>query len=783
MKTFQACCGRDRAIWGRMLWVLPVLLLPLKAQEPGVVSAPADPPGRILEWLSPPEHFHLDLKRRVLHIVGNVHVRTGGIVIRCDNFVAWGVQPGEGEGPHARRPTPANLEKTRQRVKEIYAEGTVIITEGSRTWRAERVYLDLRHERGILIDAGVRMPLRTRSGEMPLFIRAGEVRILARDLLQARDAQVTTSPFAEPTWHFRTENLEIAQGDPIVIGEGEDAREIMNVRFQADGNTLYLGNFPVIWFPDVGGDTITGGALRYIRSVRVNQSSRFGTNLGLTVGDDVRDASGRPWGRWRIMLDHFSRRGFGPGIDIEYKVPSYEGRLLARYQRDEGRDQFYGVPPTKNRGRISFWHRQRFGGGVQLDIEGNLFSDRGFFNEWYERDRQRDKPPENLLYVKKPFFNSMLSARVSERFDDWLTRTVRQPEVQYDLIAEPLVDVFGETLYLSTSALAGNVALKFDDALDRRTWDSWRVEVQTLAELPILVDPFKITPFAGLNYTWYENDFRTHRPESELGATFGATLSTQIWRDFDSFGGLFGLDGLRHVILPQLTWMKTINRDVPDLPEADIFTFENVERSRGEEFLELRVRNLLQTLRHGKRRTYVDTFLDLETWIRYFPDTDNDNDGRSFSNLNADLLLRFSEELQFQTDLEVNWYGKGFEVLNLAAGYIPSRDFQAYAGFRHFGTLYDEVFLQVNWRPEEKWLVTFETSYDLEQNRGIEHRLRFDRIGPDWIIELVLKADVGQNDYGVSFSFRPRMLFNPVERPGSISNRPRFLYLQSGLQR
>jgi hypothetical protein len=234
------------------------------------------------------------------------------------------------------------------------------------------------------------------------------------------------------------------------------------------------------------------------------------------------------------------------------------------------------------------------------------------------------------------------------------------------------------------------------------------------------------------------------------------------------------------VIEPELTFRNTSGVRVDP---TELIQLDDIEMFDNEQSFELRLRNLFQTVRTRDSVRSVETFIDLDLRQRYFPNADRDHFGDPFDNLDVDLLVRFSDNFQFLTDFEINYYGRGMEVANAAFGYTPSIDLQLYTGFRHFHETYDAVFLQANYRFNEKWMGTIETSYDFNEDRGIEHRFVLSHIGPEWVFQLGVKADIGQNDFGILFSFEPRWLFNPVLSPSSLKSEPRLLYLGSGLNR
>ncbi len=757
----------------------------LSAQDPPVIPTPSPDDVALLIADFQPSIIRFEPKERLLFLIGNVDVRIRDLHLRCDNLLAW---LADGETPPSTLPAegapddsvPAALGQISQRVREIYADGMVIFSQGEEWARAERLYMDFVHRRGLVIDATISFPITSREGQTQLTVRADELRFLAENRLQALGATATTCTFGHPHFHVGAGVLDIIREKPPASAVN-DPQNPINYHIAASDPHLRVGGLPTLWVPDFVTDTNRqNGILGYIEDVRFTNTNRFGRNIGLTIGDDLHDSDGKLWGHWSVPLDWYSKRGFGGGFDLLYGDPSrdYRGRLITRYQRDHGEDEFFGEPPTKNRGRVNLQHRHQLPWELQLDLEVSLLSDRGYYPTFFEDQDKNEKPLENLLYLKRAFFNSYLTALYTIRFNDWETVREYQPEVRYDLLTEPLFEIGERPLYFSTTARVSKNRLEIDEDLDISPRGTWRADVDSLFEYPFGLGPFTVTPFAGLRYTFYEEDLFERRDRSRLGFQHGATLTLQAWKTFDAEGGIFGLDGLRHVIYPEVTFRNIVGVD----PGRDeLIPFDEVDDYDNLQVFEFSVRNLLQTIRHRKTGPAVENIVDFEAEIDYFPHPSRDHAGDPFGNLELDLIVRFSDALQLAADAEYDWYGDAFEVANIAAGYIPSRDLQTYVGFRHFADTYDAAFVQQNWRVDEKWMFTLESSYDFEEDRGLDHRLTLTRIDHDWVFELGLRADVGEDDYGITFSLQPRFLFDPILRPGLLSTEPRLLYLSSGL--
>ena len=72
----------------------------------------------------------------------------------------------------------------------VYLEGHVLVRQGERTIRAQRVYYDFRHERALILDGVLRTIERQR--RVPLYLRAREIRQLSEKEFLAKKATLTS---------------------------------------------------------------------------------------------------------------------------------------------------------------------------------------------------------------------------------------------------------------------------------------------------------------------------------------------------------------------------------------------------------------------------------------------------------------------------------------------------------------------------------------------------------------------------------------------------------------
>lgn len=78
----------------------------------------------------------------------------------------------------------------------VYLEGDVILSRGRRTIRASRLFYDFDNERALILDAVMFAPVPSRN--VPIYVRADEVRQLSSREYVARHALISTSEFHTP---------------------------------------------------------------------------------------------------------------------------------------------------------------------------------------------------------------------------------------------------------------------------------------------------------------------------------------------------------------------------------------------------------------------------------------------------------------------------------------------------------------------------------------------------------------------------------------------------------
>lgn len=664
-------------------------------------------------------------------------------------------------------------------VEAAYLEGDVVLRQGPNTIRASKLYYDFLQDRALILDAVVRTTIVRRN--LPLYMRAAEVRQLSRNQFTASDAVLTTSEFHTPHYHVGAERVTlINQTPPDVTGR---QRAVRAGTFSIRHATLNVGGRPIAYWPYLRGRI--GTSETAIKSIRGGFSDFFGveveTNwhffnvLGLETPDGF-DST--------LSLDVFSERGPAVGVDADYVRDRYFGLLRSYVLTDSGED-FLGRKREEQserdvRGRFLLRHRQYLRNDWQLSLEVSYISDKGFLEEFFESEFDNQKEQETLLYLKKQRENWAFTALFQRRLLDFTTQTERFPDLGMFLIGEPLVrdanSVPGKATWFSENRV-GYVRRRpadqsFRELLrDGHTVGSGsvgRVDSRQEISMPVDVGPVRFVPFVSIRGTAWD-DSPTGGGLLRVFGTYGVHGTMYLSRVYaDARSTLFDIDGVRHIIKPDITaWVSHANRDPNELFLFD----ETVEQIDEVDGLTLGVRQRWQTKRGGgKTRRTVD-FLTLDVEVGLFNGAESDeitNGYTSYSRpensisqnyVNSSLIWRVNDRTALLSELNYDLNDGEMDILNVSLAVERSPRFSYLIGYRMIEESDSELFaVDMNYRLTEKHTLAVRELFDLGEGRTLDLTVALIRKFPHWFGAISFAFDEAEDDFGISVSVWPEGL-------------------------
>jgi LPS transport system D len=549
-----------------------------------------------------------------------------------------------------------------EHVKDVYFEGDVRVfttpadqTHNSLTMEAEHVYYDLETDRAVMTDVAFHsVDLKQ---QVPFYMRAKVMRQLSEGEFRLKDAQLTTSAFAVPTYDINASEIYVhteATGDPDV---GD------RVTFSADSDVLDAFGVPIFYLPKVAGTMTSRG--EPVRGLSLQNSSNFGFGVHTQFG--LLESLGQPPPKdvdASYTLDYFDKRGPAGGLDAKYeggfvtettKDPwNFLGDLHSYFVDDHGTDVLGGArpdvkPSDEFRGRAYIEHQNFLPDDWQMQLRLGWVSDANFLTQWFPDEFNDGLPIDESVYLKRQHDSEVFYLLGEGQPNNVVTtadsvqeqrEVERLPEVGYDRVGDSIAD--DKLTFFSDNSIAG---LKFDHStatLAEQGYSAnispglpayaytgdpddatWRGDAREEIDWPIDAGPFKVVPFAFGRYTSYSQGVAppaitpTVRTipttvdvagaQNRVMAGAGVRLTTTFWKVDDSAeSDLFDIHRLRHVIEPELDLFTSAQ----NIDQNRLFIYDpTVDAVNDVQAVQLALRQRWQTKRGGPGRwRSVDLF-------------------------------------------------------------------------------------------------------------------------------------------------------------------------------
>ena len=527
-------------------------------------------------------------------------------------------------------------------IRGIYLEGNVnvIAEKGQYQVRAPQVYYDFRTGRAIMLNAVMRT--YANRGRLPVYIRAVQLRQIAANQWTGNDVRVSASEFFTPHLSIGAERVTVTRDiSPDDPGDS-------SIHLDSRGNTVRLGNTPVVYWPKFSG-SVQDIPLRSVSiGTRDNDGVRVETTwdafslLGLDQPKRM-EAD--------LRIDGFSKRGAGFGLDFSYELEHGQGSAELYGLYDDGVDRTSSGREDEHneeyRGDALWEHIMRLDRDWMLQAQAAWISDETFITAWREDDFVDRREYETSLYLKRVKGNEALTVLGKTDLNDFVSNSylLASRQLQVERLPEVTYRRFGDSWFNDTVTYSGETRVSrlrfsFEDSTPRELGVRGRafgidndtpVSDSLLAAglttnfvnrfdsrhevvMPLSWGNVKIAPFLVGRFTAYDDDFKEFSSDADSQRMFGAAgvrFNTQFQRIDNSVENrLFDLHRLRHIIEPSLLlWYGYADVDQADLPLYD----PAVESLATGSVVQLALRNTWQTQRGGPGRWQSADVLTIDT--------------------------------------------------------------------------------------------------------------------------------------------------------------------------
>lgn len=654
-------------------------------------------------------------------------------------------------------------------VEAVYLEGDVVLSMGERFVRANRIYYDFSRDKALILDAVLRTDIPER--EVPLYVRASEIRQVSASEFSAERAMVSTSEFYTPHYHMGVGSIRLR--DRTARDSAGAPAGAISGTYELTNATLNVEDVPVAWWPYSKGDFTASETL--IRRFRTAYSDNRGAALetewylfdllGVPRPEGV-DAS--------LRLDYYSERGPAIGVDGRYQQENFFGLTRNYYIYDEGEDNLGplrdNVPDTKNRGRTLWRHRHYLPNDWELTFELAYASDPGFLEEYEKSEWFEEKEQETLVYLKRARDTEAITWLANWRLLDFTTQTEHIPELGYRRVGDTWLDPI--VLYHESSV--GGIRYQPDDRrfFDERRWNNdgetdvtLRLALRQEAELPIKLPGLNIVPFAaGRAQYWDSQPLDRHGLWRGFGL-YGVRGGGYLGRVYDDIHSeLFDIDRIRHIIQPHfVAWWSHSNITSDQITPFD----EGIETIDDFYGFGLGVRQVWQTKRGGPGRQRTVDVLTFNIEAGLFGDAQDEQtngyfnpirpeDSRTQNYIGGDLIYRMSDTTTLFYDFNYDLDSRSFDRNNIAVAIERSPRLAYVFGWRNASDI-DLGLLGggYNYRLNEKHISAFRVWYDVDRGEIGEISLAYIRRLPRWYFSVNFEVDEVFDDVKVSLSLWP----------------------------
>lgn len=731
---------------------------------------------------------------RIVIAVGDVEIRRGKEIMTADSAMLW-FELGDGDG-----------KKTPQ-YKEFYAKGNVTIVTSEKeeeVRKADRVYQNFKEAKGIYINPRIKTSIE--NFPLPVYLGGKEMKQVAPDRYEVKDGYFTTCAFGHPHFHVRSPKVVVRRRFDET---GESYTEVT-----AYNNIFYFGDAPVGYMPVYKYDTRKKEAL--LEGYSVGNSTRFGTFVRTDWNPFALPfvpTSVSRWSELLVNIDYLHKRGPALGLEYDYRrrEMGLEGFLQTYYvadglNRDEantalGRQEI----ENNNRGRVLWRHRHQFTEEWRLDAEISFLSDRNFLREYFEKEFKEGKEQETYVYLRRLKDNRAATFLLKEQIHRFDTGLESLPALSYHIIGEPLWD---NRLNLTSESQVAYLNFAIDDELDTRnsssfnklqqtTSSSFRLDTNNTLSWPFRLWVLKASPFIGSRVTAYSRsreDGRAHEetPTGRFIGSLGFEASTQFWRIYGLESRLLRINGIRHIITPEMRW--TVSPIVTQGPNG-LLQYERLDGLDDYSSAVIGLRNRMQTRRGPPWRLETVDLLDFDVELHLFSSPDEPPKGpvtrtmltaegiimpQRDSFLQYDLRAQLTNRLSLASERnEFSLSDNSFDVLNWGASFQKSEAWRYFLGYRFIRNTSSTVTVGTDVLVGKKWRINFSEGFDFgvedeqgnETSKNLYTNFTFTREAHDWIAGFNLSFDVVNRNKAFSFVFQPKGIKKGFQRSYSFAGR------------
>ncbi|MFQ5714561.1 MAG: LPS assembly protein LptD [Candidatus Scalinduaceae bacterium] len=723
---------------------------------------------------------------RVVVAIGNVRIKRGDETLNADNAIL-----------HLDQEKSEKDKPLKLIYKEMYAEGNVTLIREGDLIIAEKVFENIKEEKGIFVNSTISSVLRPPivKLETPVYIDGAEIKRKGKGQYDVSNGRYSLCSYGHPHFYFKSSRVRIFKTAEHSIAS-------------AKKNIFYAGNIPLVYLPVLSFDLKRRAKL--LEDWETGTTSRFGRFVktdwdvySIAFGEKMDD-----WSDLTLSADFLSLRGPALGLDFEYAKPNYSGYMNTYYIRDGKATDINSVPvPQKNREQFLWRHRQFLAYDWRADIEISHVSDRSFFREYFEQELKTEKDRETIIYLRKISDNRGITflAEHQLRTFDTLVNSERLnrkneslPELKYSIIGEPL---WGGKLNFTSEAelafqnrvfdrispeikeqfLGRGALLTAERVFDRvpvrlEPKETIRFDTNHMLNAPFRILGVRFNPFIDARFTAYSESVRVNpitqgnegdgASRGRILGSLGLNTSITLSRTYSIYNKLLNINRLRHIMIPELRLNFT---PIATQNPEDLNQFDGIDALDNFKSIVLRLHNRFQTKRgETGEETPVD-LIDFDIAFNLFPGNAGLNRKRD-DFIGLDIKMELTDKISLLSERNEFNLGKGgVDILNFGLNYKVMPNWNFFLGNRFIDDFSSSVIFSSGLSLGEKWQLALYEQFDFKakqkasasqpartESQNLARRFVVSRFFHDWIVNIIINESDTRGDTTTSFDIIPR---------------------------
>ncbi|AQQ70286.1 hypothetical protein SMSP2_00630 [Limihaloglobus sulfuriphilus] len=631
-------------------------------------------------------------------------------------------------------------------VNAIYVGGNVTMAQGDYVIRADELYYNFNSKEALAINSEMR---RYDPGlGIPIYMRAEEIAQVTDGIFSAKNVTLTSDEFYLPQLSANASSVVVSDYETI----DEKSRRLES-RYVAELKdvTVKHGNWSIFKWP-----SLTSGLERPelpVRKLSVANNSHFGTGLESSwYLSRLLGFAQKPGVSSDLLLDYYSKRGFGAGTDIEFEDSDSFGELKSYIIKDWGQDRLGRIDSRRNlapesdyRGRFTYRYRKYLDYDWQLSTELSYLSDRNFLESYERNEFYEDKDQETLIHLKRSWDNQAFSILGKWRLNDFTNETEELPSFRHNLVGQ---DLWNGRLTWYSESYGGHLRSLMDNSSGAAD-EPFFTHAHTRQEIdmPLLIDKFKIVPYIAGSYVYddgmqYNTDISGNAVDPEnnmLLGEYGLRASTMFSKtDPGVKSQRWDINGIRHIIRP--------HAELTGYQESD----DAIEMR---DMYNIGIEQIWQTKRGNPESPTLVNWMNLDLNLTWFSDDDENGGparyafasgsstlfdrrygpyyGHRNNSLNGKYNWHVTDTLAFLSDFNYGLESGKLEQLNVGISRYIWPDMNIYLGNRYLndtiftnalGEYYEKgsnnAEFAITYRINERYTVSFAQEYNFDFGRN-----------------------------------------------------------------